>query len=187
MSVFDGKDTFKKSEIIITREWAMPNANTFTIPPIKKVVEQYARGGGVIVDPFANKCKYGTITNDLNPEFDTTFHLDALQFLRQLQPEIADLVLYDPPYSIRQASEMYKSYGIDKQEVNVANMRYWAECKNEVARICKTGGRVICCGWNSNGLGKNRGFTMTEILLVSHGGGKNDTIVTVEYKEEERK
>ena len=32
------------------------------------------------------------------------------------------------------------------------------------------------------GLGKNRGFEMLEILLVPHGGSKNDTIVTVERK-----
>lgn len=32
------------------------------------------------------------------------------------------------------------------------------------------------------GLGKNRGFKMTRILLVAHGGSKNDTIVTVEIK-----
>lgn len=40
------------------------------------------RGGKnkVIVDPFANGCHIGTITNDLNPKFDTTYHLDALDF-----------------------------------------------------------------------------------------------------------
>jgi len=32
------------------------------------------------------------------------------------------------------------------------------------------------------GLGKNRGFKMARILLVPHGGSKNDTIVTVENK-----
>ena len=32
------------------------------------------------------------------------------------------------------------------------------------------------------GLGENRGFTMMRILLVPHGGSKNDTIVTVEQK-----
>jgi hypothetical protein len=32
------------------------------------------------------------------------------------------------------------------------------------------------------GLGKNRGFEMQRILLVAHGGSKNDTMVTVELK-----
>ena len=52
-------------------------------------------------------------------------------------------------------------------------------------RILKTNGRVICCGWNTNGIGKTRGFEMTNILIVSHGGSKNDTLVTLEYKKED--
>lgn len=170
------------NDMAIQKTWAMPNSKTFTIKPIKQFVEAEVNKGGVIVDPFANECKYGTIRNDLNPEFDTDYHMDALQFLQSLDDESADLVLYDPPYSISQASEMYKSYGKEKLEINVANMRYWAECKNNVARILKPNGRVICCGWNTNGLGKGRGFEMTSILIVSHGGSKNDTLVTLEYK-----
>lgn len=170
----------------IIRTWAMPNSKTFTIKPIKEVVEHYVlevwRGGGTIIDPFANSCKYGNITNDLNPEFDTTYHLDALEFLKILPNESGDLVLYDPPYSISQATEMYKAYGKDKLEINVSNMKYWSSCKNEVARILKPNGIAICCGWNSNGIGINRGFKMTEMLIVAHGGSKNDTIVTVERK-----
>ena len=136
----------------------------------------------MIVDPFANSCKYGTITNDLNDEFDTDYHLDALQFLKGIEDESVDLVLYDPPYSITQAAQMYKSYGKEKLETSVSNMRYWKECKDNISRILKRHGRVICCGWNTNGLGKGRGFEMTEILIVSHGGSKNDTLVTLEYK-----
>ena len=166
----------------ITKQWAMPNGKTFTIKPIQTLVEREVNKGGVVIDPFANSCKYGTIRNDLNPEFDTDYHLDALAFLEQLETESADLVLYDPPYSITQASELYKEYGKDKLEVNVANMRYWKLCKDNIARILRPGGRVICCGWNTNGLGICRGFDMTEILIVSHGGSKNDTLVTLEYK-----
>ena len=91
-------------------------------------------------------------------------------------------MLFDPPYSITQASELYKEYGKEKLEINVSNMKYWALCKDNVARILKSNGRVICCGWNTNGLGKNRGFEMDKILIVSHGGSKNDTLVTLEHK-----
>ena len=55
--------------MIISKAWAMPNGKTFSIKPIKEFVEKYIYGKNVIVDPFANECKYGTITNDLNPEF----------------------------------------------------------------------------------------------------------------------
>jgi len=173
------------NDIIIEKVWAMPNGNTFTIKPIKEFVEVEVSKGGVIIDPFANECKYGTIRNDLNPEFDTQYHLDALEFLKTIESKSADLVLFDPPYSITQASTLYKEYGKKKLEINVANMKYWAEIKNEIARILKLNGRVISCGWNSNGLGKNRGFEMTSMLIVNHGGSKNDTLVTLEYKVEE--
>ena len=170
------------NNIIFEKVWAMPNGNTFTIKPIKEFVEVEVNRGGVIVDPFANNCKYGTIRNDLNPEYDTHYHMDALDFLKTIDSDSADLVLYDPPYSITQASVLYKEYGKKKLEINVANMKYWSEIKNEIARILKLNGRVICCGWNTNGLGKNRGFEMTSVLIVNHGGSKNDTLVTLEYK-----
>lgn len=167
----------------ITREWAMPSPNTFSIKPIKKLLGRYVRNNMVIVDPFANSCKIGTITNDLNPEFNTTYNLDALEFLKLQDSNYADLVLFDPPYSISQAAECYKSYGKDKLDVHVSNMGYWGECKNQVSRILKPNGICIICGWSSNGIGKKRGFEMIEILLVPHGGSKNDTIVTVEKKQ----
>lgn len=166
----------------IEKQWAMPNKNTFTIKPIKEIVEHYVNLSEVIVDPFANECTYGTITNDLNPEFNTTYHIDALEFLKLIDSESADLVLYDPPYSITQASQCYHSYGKEKLTVNVSNMQYWKLCKDNVARILKPNGVVICCGWNTNGLGKGRNFDMERVLIVSHGGSKNDTLVTVERK-----
>lgn len=95
----------------------------------------------------------------------------------------ADMILYDPPYSMRQASECYKSFGKEKLSGTVTNMRYWSSCKKECARILKAGGVCVSCGWNSMGLGKNRGFTIVEVLLVPHGGNRNDTIVVVEVKE----
>ena len=168
--------------IKFNRVWAMPNSLTFTIKPIKELIERFVFPAATIIDPWANNSKIGTMRNDLNPEMDTQYHLDALEFLK-LQPDSsADIVLYDPPYSISQATEMYKSFGKDKLEVHVSNMGYWAGCKNEVARILKSNGICIICGWSSNGVGINRSFEMIEILMVPHGGSKNDTIVTVERK-----
>lgn len=166
----------------INRIWAMPNKLTFTIKPIKEIVTKYLHESKVIIDPFANQSKYGTITNDLNPEFGTDYNLDALSFLKIMKSNSADLLLFDPPYSITQASQCYKDYGKDKLSTSVSNMKYWSECKNEVARILKPNGIAIICGWNSNGIGKGRNFEMIEILIVPHGGSKNDTIVTVEKK-----
>jgi hypothetical protein len=166
----------------INRIWAMPNSLTFTIKPIKELIYRYVFKDAIIIDPWSNNSKIGTVRNDLNPEMDTHFHLDALEFLKLQADNSSDIVLYDPPYSISQATEMYKSFGKDKLEVHVSNMGYWGLCKNEVARILKPNGICIICGWSSNGIGISRSFEMIEILLVPHGGSKNDTIVTVERK-----
>ena len=160
----------------------MPNSKTFSIKPIKDLIERYISGKVCVIDPFANDSVYGTITNDLNPQSNAMYHLDALDFLKSQPDAAADMVLFDPPYSLRQASEHYKSYGKEKFAGTVTNMRYWSQCKNECARVLKSGGVCITCGWNSMGLGKKRGFEIVEILLVPHGGNRNDTVITVEIK-----
>lgn len=171
----------------ISKEWAMPNKNTFSIPPIKRFVEQTIQSYSghnhvpIIIDPFANNCKYGTITNDLNPEYDTDYHLDALEFLKLFPDGYADIVLYDPPYSLRQVSECYK--GVGREVTMQTTQASWrARHLDEIARILKTGGTCLCFGWNTNGVGKKRGFEMTDILIVSHGGSKNDTLCTKDVK-----
>ena len=165
----------------IERKWAMPNKWTFTIKPIRELLNEEIKGG-IYVDPFAGMNSPAQITNDLNPTTKSMYHLDALSFLTTLQTDSADGVLFDPPYSITQAAVCYQNYGKDKLKVNVANMGYWAACKNEVARIVKNTGKVISFGWSTNAIGLKRGFTMTRILIVAHGGSKNDTLVTVETK-----
>lgn len=167
--------------MIISRTWQMPNSNTFQIKPINEIIKKYSFGK--IIDPFANSNKLATITNDLDEQYDTNYHLDATDFLKIFSNDSIDTVLYDPPYSPRQVAECYKRLG---RSVNMSTTQasYWAKQKAEIARIVKGGGIVITCGWNSGGIGKRYGFEIVEILLVAHGGWHNDTIVTVERKRE---
>jgi len=165
----------------IERIWAMPNKWTFTIIPIRKLLKEEVTIG-IWADPFAGENSPAIITNDLRENMPTTHHLDALEFLKQLETESCDGILFDPPYSIMQAKQCYEGYGMDKLNTKPTSMKYWGDCKTEMARAIKKGGKVICFGWNSMGIGKNRGFEMTRILMVPHGGSKNDTLVTVEIK-----
>lgn len=168
--------------MLIERAWAMPNKNTFDIQPIYNLIwEEIGRDKSLWIDPFANCNHIADITNDLNPAYDTDYHLDALDFLKMFDDNSVDGVLYDPPYSPRQVSECYKNFGIEvTQETTRAS--FWGNQKKEISRIVKPGGKVITFGWNSGGIGAKYGFIIKRILLVAHGGWHNDTICTVEVK-----
>lgn len=166
--------------IDIQRQWAMPNKNTFDIKPIKELIQSELTNG-TWIDPFANQNKLASITNDLNPDFDTDYHMDALDFLKIFQNESVDGVLYDPPYSPRQVTECYQGVGMNVTS-ETTRASFWGNQKKEISRIVKPGGKVITFGWNSGGIGRKYGFEITRILLVPHGGWHNDTICTVEVK-----
>ena len=165
----------------INRIWEMPNLNTFDIKCIKKLIHKYLKYEMLSIDPFANKSKLAKITNDLNPEYDTHYNLDAVHFLKLFENNSVDFVFYDPPYSLRQVSECYKNVGINvTMETTQSSWR--TKHINEIYRILKPNGIVMSFGWNSSGVGIKRNTQLIEILLVCHGGMHNDTIVTVERK-----
>ena len=173
------------TEIQFHREWAMPNSETFRIQPINSLLRRVITKG-VWVDPYVrNSCfkHLMKFTNDINPEFEADFHHDSNHFLSLFEDESVDGVLFDPPYSSRQIKECYDGIGRVVTQEDTQNP--WSEIKKQIARICKPNAIVMRCGWNSMGIGKTLGFDMLEILLVPHGGVRNDTIVTVEKKRAE--
>lgn len=172
------------------RVWAMPNKWTFKIKPIRELLCSEGAMGlmkrGLWCDPFAGQLSPADIRNDLNPDNPAEYHLDALEFLKTQESEKFDGILFDPPYSFTQASKQYKSFGKEKLKVGLRNQPinkgYWKDVKDEVVRILKPGGKIIQFGWNSNAFLKESGGVIEKILLVAHGSGRNDTIVTIETK-----
>ena len=168
----------------IERKWSMANKWTFLLKPVKQLLEEEGAMGmfkhGFWCDPFSGEHSPADTTNDLNPKMPSQFHDDALIFLKSRGTEY-DGVLYDPPYSFRQLKECYEGLGKSLSQEQT-KMSYFSGIKDEIARIIKPDGKAICFGWNSMGLGKSRGFQMESILLIAHGGSRNDTIVTVERK-----
>jgi hypothetical protein len=169
----------------IERIWAMPSHETFKIKPIAKLLQRYREKiGGIWIDPFAGNNSPAEITNDHNPDKDTMYHLEAEEFVNLFEDNYFDVGLFDPPYSFRQVSEHYKVLGKKATRENTSTS-FYSKVKTPLAKKIKLGGYCISFGWNSGGLGINRGFKIIEILLVPHGGGKNDTIVVVEQKYKE--
>ena len=167
--------------MIINRVWAMPNKWTFKIKPIKELLDRFIENGWDWIDPFAGMYSPAQYTNDLNPKCNAESHCDAPDYIKKFRANSMNGAIYDPPYSLRQIMECYKGFGLTVDKL-YATTKFYTDVKNLLAQKVKIGGYVICCGWNSIGLGKKRGFKLIEVLLVCHGRLHNDTIVTVEQK-----
>jgi len=163
----------------------MPSADTFDIQPIGALVKRFLKASKTSVDPFSRNKRWATYTNDLNPDTAAEYHLDAYEFLLLLQSKgvAPDLIIFDPPYSRQQVKEVYagigRHYGIEDSQDHSTN---WSKERDVIDQILQVGGIVISCGWNSGGMGKERGYKPLELLITPHGGNHNDTITFVEQK-----
>lgn len=168
--------------ISFSRHWAMPNKDTFTIPVIGRFVQKYLQGSRVSVDPFARNKRWATHTNDLNPATEAEYHLEARAFLQMLVERgvVADLLIFDPPYSPRQISECYAAAGMKAGMVDTQNARLVKECRDLMRLIACPDAMCLSFGWNSAGMGK--GWEIEELLLVAHGSCHNDTICMAERR-----
>lgn len=168
----------------MSRTWAMATSDTFDCLPIGEFVRKYLRNSKVSLDPFARNKRWATYTNDLNPATAAEYHMDALDFLclmesKQIQ---ADLIIFDPPYSPRQIKECYDSIGKPMTTEDAWKTNGWSQEKDVCRRLLKVGGTFLYFGWNSVGMGEERGCIIEDLLLVCHGPGHNDTICIAERK-----
>lgn len=162
--------------ITMSREWVMPSVWTFTMKPVRVLFDTYNVGVGW-ADPFAGENSPAEFTNDIEGR-GNKFQMDAIEFLRSLDDNSLDGVLFDPPYSVEQCLRRYTP----KQGGTAGRAEYWARCKDEIARILKPNGVAISFCWDSTGIGKNRGFDIERVMILCHGACHNDTIVTVDRK-----
>jgi hypothetical protein len=167
----------------ITRVWEMPNRYTFKMRAVRLLLRSIMFGKTLVADPFSGCHSPAQITNDADPTNPATSHLDGLEFLRSLPSDSLDGVLFDPPYSTEQALRKYKP----AHSGTAGRAEYWARCKDEIARIVRPNGFAVCFGWDSTGIGKTRGFALERVLLICHGACHNDTIVTVERRNLEKR
>lgn len=138
-----------------------------------------------ICDPFAADNNLADpFTNDINPNSRAYYNMDAIDFMDHLiggdeelleHVEYFDLVLFDPPFSFRQAEKYVGSV------TNVYTApAYVNKCFKRIYTLLKPGGYVLKFGFNSTR--DHVGLDLVKYWIVNHGGNHNDTIVTLWHK-----
>lgn len=164
----------------MTRIWSMPSKWTFEVKPIKELLSRYGVGRGWI-DPFCGQSSLAEYRNDLNPKNNhAQYHMEAIDFLLLKDWDILGAI-FDPPYSLTQVSRSYNDVGL-KFNSKENPTGGFPKVKGRLSALLKSGQFCISFGWNTCGLGKKNGMEIIEILVVCHGGNRNDTLVTVERK-----
>ena len=173
----------------------------FSNPHIRKVIDRVLNdvmydtcGNAMVIDPFARESFTRTlpncITNDLNTEFNTDYNLEFKEFVYALQGRFIscddekpiDLVLFDPPYSLRQLKDSYSGIGKHLDLWQTQNM--WKEGKDILASMMRPGSYAISLGWTTSGFGKNRGFEKREVHVFEQAAREDrySLLLTVEQK-----
>lgn len=166
--------------MIINRKFAFPSEWTFTIKPISQLLSKYIGNGAGWIDPFAGENSPAEYTNDLNPDRPAKYHMEAVEFIKMLKGQYKG-ILFDPPYSYRQVTEMYSGIGLKATQKDTC-AQFYNRVIIEAAEKIEVGGYAISFGWNTKGFSKKHGFEIIEILIVNHGDYRNDTLCTVERK-----
>lgn len=169
--------------IKFSRVWAMASPDTFSCEPIGSFVQKYLLKSKISVDPFARNCQWATHTNDLNPDTKAMWHMEAADFLAEMEKDGTqyDLGFFDPPYSLTQVTRSYNDIGLKFKGAENPTGGF-PKVRGLLAELIMPLGFCLSFGWNSCGLGKGLGFEIVEILMVCHGGNKNDTICIAEQK-----
>ena len=99
-------------QLKIERYWAMPNHKTFTIAPLKKLINEEL--GESYIDPFPYP-----------------FKQDAIKYLKTIPTNSVRYCVFDPPYSSYQLKTKYENAGLSLN--NKYDASYWSNCKKEIS------------------------------------------------------
>ena len=154
--------------------------DTHTTSWLPSIWDEVSKDAVLTVDPFARDCGWCSWTNDIDTETGAEFHLDAAAFLARVaveEPGRVDLVLFDPPFSPRQAEEKYAS-----GHVNVYQMPgYVRNCFTSIALMLRPGGKVLKLGYNTNR--HHPLLALEKVWVVAVGANRNDVLVSLWRRE----
>ena len=166
----------KHIRYIIDRHLAQHNSDTF--PFACRILDPFARNS------FTTQLEYA-VTNDLNPVMPTDYHLEANDFCELILKEHGeaqyDIILWDPPYTLRQLKELYDGIGMHLFQEQVQNM--WGRALKACDKLLKVNGHFISLGYTTKGI-RSRKFVTDEIHVFqsNHTPDAYDTLLTVQRK-----
>lgn len=146
----------------------------------KEGQNQIANIDGLVIDPFARNCKWADITNDINPETEATYHLDAKEFLDLVLEKhgcnSVKCLIFDPPFSSRQYEKYEK--GSPQELVNIySSPGKIAEIFQVVRKLIKPNGIIIKLGYNTSR--PILDYELTYLSTTNFGGNRNDVLTTI--------
>jgi len=152
-----------------------PKKYTFEMPKLLKWVIQNCQGK--TLNLFAGKIKLPGVNEtrvDLNKDMPADYYMDAYDFVLMAKKQMMkfDTIIFDPPYNLRKSREKYLG-------IYTSKLR---KIKAILPDLLNQNGNIIFFGYDSVGMGKHRGFLLTHICLICHGGDHNDTIIIKEQK-----
>jgi len=188
----------------LTRHHTFTNSTPFSNPHVQRLFKKYiqkvcdfdlAMGDNLeqcvrIIDPFAREYRQPgclTVTNDLNPAFNTDFSMEANDFCELVVDGLFkgpdfDLIYFDPPYNLSRLKRNYDGIGKDLELWQTQNM--WGRARGALSRCIRIGGYAFSFGFNTAGFGRRLGFDIEEVMILHSSGrpDRYDILVTVERK-----
>lgn len=168
----------------------------FSNPHIRKILDKFINqkmfetdGDAIMIDPFARASFTNDypnfITNDLNRNFKTDYNFEFKDFCSLWDESVCapiDLVLFDPPYSLRQLKDCYENIGHDLPLWQT--QRPWNDGLDLLAKWMAPRALFISLGWNTQGMGTARGFQKLAIYNFEQSGGapRHNIQLTIEVK-----
>ncbi len=151
-----------------------PNRWTFQNDKIRGWVESHLHGR------VLNACSGKTelthdgeiIRNDYNPERDADYHYDVIEIADHFDPNTFDCVVFDPPFSSKQADSSYD--GVQVAEIGQA-MRQFDQLLSE-------GGSVVQMGFTTTCMPGEMDYVRQEVAIFNTLGRMNDWLGTVDKR-----
>ena len=74
-----------------------------------------------------------------------------------------------------------------RNDADTQSAKLVKECRDLMRQIASPQAVCLSFGWNTNGMGKKRGYEPIEIMIVDHGGSHNATLCLAEKRLPEEK